>query len=625
MPKKNTIKTISIAGIAILFIAFFIFALIFGSKYFTKQTGFGGQVLSLQQADFTSIDSLINGKAWLLTIVQNDFSQYVTGEFSTEAINQKLNTKEKVKYPLKVTLSSSPQKCLYKLNAQSSSNDIYTIEAKRKTSGSTFGENFFTRESCFKACGLQGSGGYFSSNDFQCEGNACATCKVVPPLGKFEAYCYAKSSIATFGEVDLDKLSFNSEVIATINNQEYRGKLSNENRNPVSLGDGRIYANWAGSLVSGINCPSPSGQDIASAYNGNTARWILISRLNYINYKNYDSNGFGSCLSNYLKGTLTPQDCASKYNSASNLALSPKEFVAVGGTSKTQPSGTKNDGKYEIELGEAINFPVIVMRIKADLLGIVIPTSQPKIVEQDSECFTTGSNGFITATIKNVGDDDATFFVSVNCPVPFSQTGNAVSVQLAPNTQQLVNIPITGQGNSEIKKQCVITSVDSENPAKKDTADVTTCVKPIIRCGSGETKCNGVVREKCNAEGSGWSVIEGDTTCKTTGGGEACKHTLQIGSAVLIPNLKCFSIFKTILWIATILIGLFALFIMYSFTTQKSTNQALNWIISIAFGIGAGVLVFLLFWWGILLFILLIIIRAVIPFKIYKRVTKNFK
>ncbi|MEK6880599.1 MAG: hypothetical protein AABY22_13365, partial [Nanoarchaeota archaeon] len=175
-------------------------------------------------------------------------------------------------------------------------------------------------------------------------------------------------------------------------------------------------------------------------------------------------------------------------------------------------------------------------------------------------------------------------------------------------------------------KECVITAYDLEVPSKKDTASVNTCVQPIVICNSGETRCNGVVREKCNSAGSGWSTIEGDTTCQTIGGGgETCKHTLQVGSAVLIPNLKCFSTFKIILWVATILTGLFALFIMYSFTTQRSTNQALNWIISIAFGLGVSVLTYFLFWFGVVLFILLIIIRAVIPFKIYKKVKRNFE
>lgn len=112
-----------------------------------------------------------------------------------------------------------------------------------------------------------------------------------------------------------------------------------------------------------------------------------------------------------------------------------------------------------------------------------------------------------------------------------------------------------------------------------------------------------------------------DNKCITEG--EACKHILQAGSVVIIPNLQCLSFFKTILWIVTILLAVFTFFEAYTFTSTRSQNPYVNWIVSLIFAVGIGLLVFLLFWWGVLIFILFSLLRwligALVPEKIKKR------
>ena len=598
MPKKNKGFKIFIGiMIAVILLSAIGVVSYFG---FIKQTGFGGTIISLQQVNYVSSDPTIGGSSWLLTMIQDGASQFARGSFTTDILNSKTNTKEKVKYPLEVTIESTPQVCSYKLNAQSQK--ISTVEVIDKG-------KFATRNGCEQAC--SGLANAFTSVKIQC----------VPEnlFLTLHAYCFLIKDTATYGSIEFDKLAFSSNILAKINNEDFKGTVSNADSKSVSLGDGRVYASWTGSLTSGSDCPRASEQEVSSAYlNGN---WRMIDNGRYTNYVNYDANGFDACINNLVRtggGSKTPQQCVSEYNSYSNLALSPKDFVAVGGTTKIQNSQSSSDGKVEITLGKAIQFPMITMRIRADILGVVVPTSQPKIVAKGSECFTTGSNGFITTTIKNVGDEYATFTVSASCPAPFSQTGTLLTVQLAPSTQQEVNIPITGQGLSEVKKDCTITVADSENPSKKDTASVSACVQPIVLCSSDETRCNGVVREKCNSAGSSWNTIEGDTTCQTTGGGgdKSCKPIWAVASFTIIPNIKCLAFFQTILWVATFLVGFMSLFLVYSFTQfiggkSGSNNQALSWTVAIIFGVGMAVLTYLLFYIALIIFVLIIIARII--------------
>ena len=597
MPRKKN-QALKIIGISLLII--FLLATLSSVVYFgvRKETGFGfgGTIISLQRTDFISSDSQIDGEAWLLTIVQNEASQFARGFFTADEINSKTSTKEKVKYPLEVNIESTPQKCIYELNAQSSK--IYTMESISKG-------KFILKTSCQNAC----------------EGYYAYTCKPTLFITGFDAYCYKKSPTATYGSVQFDKLSFSSNIIANINKEEFKGTISNENDKSVTLADGKFYASWVGNLVSGESCPSSSEQNVASVFYND--KWKLIDKNNFIQYQNHDASGFENCLDRYAQGSETPQTCVSAYNSMSSLALSPKEFQAVGGTTAIQNAESANNGKVEITLGKAIQFPTITMRIKADLLGIVVPSSQPKIMKSDSECFTTGSNGFIVANIKNVGDDYATFVVSANCPAPFSQTGTSVSVQLAPNTEQAVNIPISVEAGQDVKRKCTINVADLENPSKKDSSSVDVCGKTIILCNSGETKCYGAIRQRCNAQGSGWENIEGDETCRTEGGGGGeCKHYLQIGKSVIIPKLSCFREFKTIRWIASFLVGTLVLFLAYGATSSRMRNQqgdvenpALAWITAVIFGVGSAVITYMLFYVGLTILLIALLVGIIMRVK----------
>ena len=154
---------------------------------------------------------------------------------------------------------------------------------------------------------------------------------------------------------------------------------------------------------------------------------------------------------------------------------------------------------------------------------------------------------------------------------------------------------------------------DSDKTCKQSSNPKTTCQ---LECCQDEEK---YFDKPC---GVGATCKDNKCIQDNTNG---CKHILQFGSVVIIPNIKCLSFFNTILWIVTILLTVFTFFEAYTFTSARSSNPYVNWIVSITLAIGIGLLVFLLFWWGVLIFILFTLLRWLIGALIPENIRKRFK
>src|SRR3989304_1479229 len=78
-----------------------------------------------------------------------------------------------------------------------------------------------------------------------------------------------------------------------------------------------------------------------------------------------------------------------------------------------------------------------------------------------------------------------------------------------------------------------------------------------------------------------------------------------------------------ILIIASAIGGIFALIIMLGFTNPRIENKGLSFFLSAIVGILIGVLVYLTFWFGVLAFILLMVLWFVIPKPLRKGIKKG--
>lgn len=577
---KHTNKKIK--GGLILFIVIILIAVFIVSLFSFSKSKTSGTVISLQQANFESSDSTIGGQAWLLQFIDNGGSQSAYGYFSTDEIQAENPTGEKPIYPLEITLTKSNQQCKYIL--YNSNQQIKRAEYIDK--GIVILES-----TCSSSCSNSGYGSYFYQG----------------ALGIYSCACLRYTTTATVGSVSFDKLQFSTDINARINNVDYKGTISNAETQSLWLGEDKIHVSWYGNLVSGQDCPQPSGQSVSAMYL-NGWKFIDTNRLNQ--YLAYDPNGLETCFNSASGNFITKvQNCINEYNELSDSATIIKTFKAIGGEEAIS-SGTTSNGQATINLNKQIQFPSFLMRVKASIMGIYISVGVPEIVSQSSECFQTGQDGFIVVTIKNKGTAKGTFIISADCPSPFEQSGTSLSVEFNAGQTKTVNIPITGQASEEVRKQCTINVKDLENPNNKDSSTVTSCVKPIVICTPNEERCNGNNKEKCNSVGSGWSLLTtNDPDCINNPPPITCDKIFGV-----IPTItsECVSWYSPFIWIVTILSGLAVFYLVFTMMKKRNEKEkGLNAIISIIFGLGAGFIVYI-YWWAILIILgLFLIIKLV--------------
>ncbi len=151
-------------------------------------------------------------------------------------------------------------------------------------------------------------------------------------------------------------------------------------------------------------------------------------------------------------------------------------------------SGTK----AVITLKKAIQFPEIVMRIKAAWLGIRIPIAEPQIVSLTSEDFTVGEYGSIKVGVKNKDSNyDGEFSVSVNCPSVFETVGSVSNVRLNPSETKTVNVLVKNIKDVETKdcEICKVVVYNTDSANVKAESGVQVCVNPLLICIKDQTRC----------------------------------------------------------------------------------------------------------------------------------------
>jgi len=203
-------------------------------------------------------------------------------------------------------------------------------------------------------------------------------------------------------------------------------------------------------------------------------------------------------------------DCVSEHNGLVTVAVRPVDFVAEGG-SDVEFTGSANSGELRLPLGRMIEYPMITMRISADVLGIVLPVGVPKIVDVVATDASLGDSGNVAVEIENVGDSLGTFNVAIECPSPFSVRGTSPVVQVASGASVVSNIAFSA--GEEASAGCVITVSDIENPFNRDISTVRVSATDFgPPCVDGTIQCIGTVEQVCNAgvwEVTGTGACEG--------------------------------------------------------------------------------------------------------------------
>ena len=207
-----------------------------------------------------------------------------------------------------------------------------------------------------------------------------------------------------------------------------------------------------------------------------------------------------------------------------------------------------------------------------------------------------------------------------------------------------VSLPITISTKDKVEGSCSVVVQDETNPQIKDTEKCSVKAEGVALCTPNSKRCNGKLIEQCTSSGSGYEILKqcGETeSCKLdvnsnpsciAAGGKApiitpCDPILKAGDVTILPNFsrQCVGTLSLILIIASAIGGILALIIMLGFTNPRIENKGLSFFLSAIVAIGIGALIYLLFWWGVLAFILLMILWFVIPKPFRKEIKKGIQ
>ncbi len=582
--KVVPIVLVAIVGIIILFSVLFITGTIRLPLAIT-----GTSTLSLQQATLQSSNPYLDGKVWLLTFRAGSLAQNYYGSFSPSTVQGVSIGDASTTKTFSIEVEYDDQICSYPITGTTTRKPIYDVKdytwscvlnpseakAKEKSGFSWilyYGRTIFT---CFAyGYDTQSPVGYLNSPDIQ----------------------------STFDITVSTPSGTDTKTIDTLSGTT-QGKVGDF-----------TYAVWQGNLVSGKSCPDKDPY-LPVYVNG---KWRTGNTDSYNIYKTLIKTTPSGASDDIWLGNV--QDSA-------NNAKASRSFGNIFS------STSRGSAIVKVTLKDPVQFPVTTLYIKASEIGIYTPTPEVKFVSSESSCFKTGTEGYISTVLKNVGDESGTWNVYAQCTSPFRVTRN-IMVSIPEGESRTVYLPLSASAIQEIKGTCTIYA---ESPAGTKSTKVDTCVQPHMTCTPNKKSCEisggKEVIKQCSSNGVTSSVIEtcqvnyyceivsGEPQCiEGTPPGEckwwdvACKIKGAIGSVGdyfkdLFSGIINF--FMTLKYIA-VAIGGFIAFIFSKRLLDDKSNLGSGLIIGVSISIGLAIAFLLIqfiyapIFWGILVVLLVI-------------------
>ncbi len=487
-------------GVPILLLIVFV-ALAFNVSAFTA--------LSISPTDFQSNDPNLNGRAFLLSVVEDGSSQYAVGTIKAADISAKGFSAQN---DLKIETKVNEQSCNYGLVQ---SNDFEILRFSNTKTNAWDWDVTNTMNQC------KNNPNYYYT---------FATGGVLTK----DVYCITYQHMGVPGIIQTPSTIFNADIIVTAKGETKKGTIGSETDRSVNIGN-VAFAKWTGNLVSGEQCPILASEGFRVIHDI-TGNWRLINSASYENYRTR-TIAFDSAINEVIYNKVSD---ASINNMLSALALNngAADDAAKAVAYAKPVSFTSNDlnnGQMKLTLNKLIQFPLITMHVNADWLGVVIPVGEPKIVDISSSIFQEGTEGKIDMTIKNNGNVQASFSVSASCDAPFQMIRASTTLSgMNPGEIRATSLPITVTTNDNIERTCTVTVQDLEDGSKRDSKTVTVKATPLAVCSPGQTLCDGQTAKICNSQGSAYQQDTTDPTrCASDDGAKKIECEKQGGHIVV--------------------------------------------------------------------------------------------
>lgn len=544
----------------------------------------GFSTLSLSKASLKSESQYLDGEQWILTVTQGTLAQKVQGIIKPEDVGA-VTGNEKTENNFEISVDYQDQSCEYPIQNNNLNEPIYKLEKIEWLCAFTPSEE--------DALEKLEENGLFREQGIGYKG------KYNPGISCFAMYWTEKTPIANYGA---------SRIRSKMNVAVLAGSRSDD-VNLDTLGDAQAplsdfaYVIWVGNLDSGKDCDSTSSY-LPAYKSGN---WININRNSYDRYLNKYDNRPSSRTKSDIEGYI------SEVNNAATNAIVSQSFGSF-----------ENIGSFENAILKKIlvspnQFPVLTFYVKAETLGVYTPAPEIELLDASSPVFSTGDQGIIYVTAKNIGDEQGTWNFYGDCDGNFEITESR-QYSIDAGLTKKISLPISASADKKTSGKCTIYA---ENIAGTESIDVTVTVDPLQTCTPSQKFCGTSggfdVIFQCSNDGVTKQIAEickVDQVCENAKCGEGGGSGFTGWFKNLFSDISDF--FKEFVLIISIIIGLISALVGYSLYERLSKlakfkyNKTIAIIVGLLLGLLAGYLFYSLFWIGVIALIVYLVILVII-------------
>jgi len=437
---------------------------------------------------------------WLVNTQLNGGGQYITGVVTPDTVKNYMSGKAYTKQPFNIEITANNEQIFYEVR-----NEGYPIYEYSLSSTPP-------KDTCFLGQCIA------TGDPDPCPAGTTWDLPVGKTVLQFAKirYCVTKQTVATKGSYENPFISFTAKIRTSAGGIVKEkticsGAVSGCDGTSVDF-DSLGVAQWTGNLVTGDSAPNQN--NFVAIKRSDTNRWQIGKKSDFDAYNPYPAtadsalNSFSNLFPGYsdvnrayteITNAITPAN-----NAAVNLINNQASFTS------SQFTTDSNTGKVAVTLNRRLMTPNILFRIRADWVGVVIPTGQPKILSVTSDKFNGGESGTVNIQIQNIGEAAGTFSAMlVNCD-PFIQSvsGQTARKTFQPNDADTIQISVSGGTMADdYTKSCSVKVYDVNDPSISATSDLTLQqTKPKI-CVPGKFIIEGKMIKQCNEQGTAVNIV----------------------------------------------------------------------------------------------------------------------
>lgn len=466
----------------------------------------GFTVTSISTSDVITKTTEPSRVYWIINTHFNGGGQYLTGTVNPQDVKALTGGRYYTRQPLQISAETAEEEVIY--NVINEGVPIYKYEIQTLDG--------------LKDCPLGVC--YYYQSAPSCPSG---TTWDIPMGSSFFGYikkrvCVTKMQAGVKGAYSNPTIGFNAKISVIVGSTRKEkticsGSTPGCEGSSVSFDDLGV-ASWTGSLVTGE--PAPNQDNFVAIKSLDSNEWTIARRSSYDAYIPVEGDTDGHLnefVSLYSASDFNDdaelESAIENIYATVSLANQKTDLLLSEDASFTSSPFTKDDntGKVVVTLERSLLSPNVVFRIRADWLGIVIPTGEPRILNINAVKVTSGEEGRVDVQVQNVGEAAGTFSAMLQDCEPFIQSSTSQTARktFQPNDIDTLQIFVSGGTLSEdLTKSCTVKVYDVNDPSIYTTSGVTLQLEKAKICAPGNMYAEGNTVKQCNSDGTAINIVE---------------------------------------------------------------------------------------------------------------------